>query len=121
MRTPWRRGYKAAFLCSGMFNAGLTEAQVAPDEFARTYTEYRGQLATLPAVVDRRVRTVSVPFAPDMPPRIAAGGRAGLHQPAHRRRHGGGADPTAAERDAAPEHGRPALAGRRRGRGGARA
>lgn len=65
-------GYKAAFLCSGMFNAGLTEAQIAPDEFALTYKEYRQSLAALPAAVDRRARTVSVPFAPDMPPRVAA-------------------------------------------------
>ena len=65
-------GYKAAFLCSGMFNAGLTEAQIAPDEFDRTYAEYREPIRTMQARVDPAARTVSVPFAPDMPPRIAA-------------------------------------------------
>ena len=65
-------GYKAAFLCSGVFNAGQSEAQVAADDLTGIYQEYREPIAKLPAVVDRKARTVSVAFAPDMPPRIAA-------------------------------------------------
>jgi CubicO group peptidase (beta-lactamase class C family) len=65
-------GYKAAFLCSGLFNAGQTEAQVTADDLTGIYQEYREPIAKLPAVVDRREKTVSVAFAPDMPPRIAA-------------------------------------------------
>ena len=65
-------GYKAAFLCSGMFNAGQTEAQVAADDLTGIYPEYREPIGKLAAQVDRTARTVSVAFAPDMPPRIAA-------------------------------------------------
>ncbi|MBW3558616.1 MAG: serine hydrolase [Proteobacteria bacterium] len=65
-------GYKAAFLCSGVFNAGQTEAQVTADDLTGIYAEYREPIGKLPAVIDREARTVSVAFAPDMPPRIAA-------------------------------------------------
>ena len=65
-------GYKAAFLCSGIFNAGQSEEAVAADDLAGVYQEYRKPLGEMPAVVDRKARTVSVAFAPDMPPRIAA-------------------------------------------------
>lgn len=64
-------GYKAGFLCSGLFNAGLDEASVAADDLTRIYAELRGPIAELPAVVDREARTVSVAFAPDMAPRTA--------------------------------------------------
>lgn len=65
-------GYKAAFLCSGLFNAGLDEATVAADDLTRIYVELRAPVAELPAVIDREARTVSVAFAEDFPPRIAA-------------------------------------------------
>lgn len=64
-------GYKAAFLCSGIFNAGQTETQVEADDLARVYPEYRPLLPTLAAQVDREAKTVAVPFADNMPPRIA--------------------------------------------------
>ena len=64
-------GYKAAFLCSGLFNAGQTEAQVEADDLARVYPEYRPLLPTLAASVDREARMVSVRFAEDLPPRVA--------------------------------------------------
>ena len=32
-------GYKAAFLCSGIFTAGQTEAQVASDDLTGIYTD----------------------------------------------------------------------------------
>lgn len=65
-------GYKAAFLCSGVFNAGQTEAQVAADDLEGIYPAYQSQVRTLPATVDRAAKTVSVPFDPKLPPRIAA-------------------------------------------------
>jgi CubicO group peptidase (beta-lactamase class C family) len=65
-------GYKAAFLCSGLFNAGQTEAQVAADDLSRVYAEYRPVLPTLTATVDRAAKTVSVRFADNLPPRVAA-------------------------------------------------
>ena len=64
-------GYKAAFLCSGLFNGGLDEATVAADDLTRIYEELREPVAELPAVIDRQARTVSVAFADDMPPRTA--------------------------------------------------
>jgi len=72
---PWARvvaaGYKAAMLCSGIFNAGRTEAQVAADELRGIYPEYAAIVPALPAQVDRRTATVSVAFAADLPPRRA--------------------------------------------------
>jgi len=65
-------GYKAAFLCSGVFNAGQTEAQVAADDLEGIYPEYQALVRTLPATVDRGAKTVSVPFDDKLPPRIAA-------------------------------------------------
>ncbi len=65
-------GYKASFLCSGLFTAGVSRQQVEADDLTRIYPEYRDAVARLPAVVDRELKTVSVAFAPDMPPRVAA-------------------------------------------------
>lgn len=64
-------GYKAAFLCSGRWNAGQAEADIARDDLTGIYREYQGLLAGLPAEIDEAARTVSVKFAYDMPPRIA--------------------------------------------------
>jgi CubicO group peptidase (beta-lactamase class C family) len=41
-------GYKAAFLCSGLFNAGQTEAQVAADDLEGIYPGYQGLVRELP-------------------------------------------------------------------------
>ncbi len=65
-------GYKASFLCSGLFNAGQTEAQVEADDLTGAYAEYRPLLPGLTATVDRDAKIVSVPFADDLPPRVAA-------------------------------------------------
>lgn len=65
-------GYKAAFLCSGVFNAGRTEAEIAADDLEGIYPDYQALVRTLPAVVDRDAKTVSVAFDPKLPPRIAA-------------------------------------------------
>lgn len=65
-------GYKALFLCSGVFDAGRTQGQVEAEELSRIYPEYRTLVPTLKAVVDADAKTVSVRFADDLPPRIAA-------------------------------------------------
>lgn len=65
-------GYKAAFLCSGIFNAGQSEAQITADDLARVYPGYRALLSELPATIDRARRRVTVRFSEDLPPRVAA-------------------------------------------------
>ncbi|PAX08521.1 serine hydrolase domain-containing protein [Sphingomonas lenta] len=73
--TPYQRaiaaGYKAAMLCSGIFNAGRTEAQVAADELRGIYPEYQALVAELPAKVDHAGRTVTVAWSDTLPPRRA--------------------------------------------------
>jgi CubicO group peptidase (beta-lactamase class C family) len=64
-------GYKAAFLCSGIFNAGRTQAQVEALELTGIYPEYQSLVATLPAVIDRPSMSVGVRFDPALPPRRA--------------------------------------------------
>lgn len=65
-------GYKAAFLCSGVFNAGRPEAEIAADDLEGIYPDYQELVRTLPATVDRQAKAVSVAFDPKLPPRIAA-------------------------------------------------
>jgi CubicO group peptidase (beta-lactamase class C family) len=65
-------GYKAAFLCSGIFAAGQSEAQVTADDLEGIYPEYQAAVSNLPARIDRAARTVSVAFEESLPPRIAA-------------------------------------------------
>ena len=65
-------GYKASFLCSGIFNAGQTPEQVAADDLEGVYAQYQALVRRLPAQVDRERRMVSVAFDPKLPPRISA-------------------------------------------------
>jgi CubicO group peptidase (beta-lactamase class C family) len=65
-------GYKASFLCSGLFDAGESEATVAADDLEGIYADYQDAVRTLPARIDREAKTVSVPFDDHLPPRIAA-------------------------------------------------
>jgi CubicO group peptidase (beta-lactamase class C family) len=65
-------GYKASFLCSGLFNAGQSEAQVAKDDLKRIYPELEPVIAGLEAKIDRESKIVSVAFSDRLPPRIAA-------------------------------------------------
>lgn len=65
-------GYKASFVCSNLFNGGLSEAQTAADDLTGTYDSVTPLLATLEARIDREARTVSVAYDPAMPPRLAA-------------------------------------------------
>ncbi len=65
-------GYKAAFTCSGVFNAGQTPEQIAADDLEGIYKEYQALVRSLPAQIDRAAKTVSVPFDAGLPPRISA-------------------------------------------------
>jgi CubicO group peptidase (beta-lactamase class C family) len=65
-------GYKAAFLCSGVFDAGESEATATADDLEGIYPDYQEAVRTLPARIDRDARTVSVAFDEHLPPRIAA-------------------------------------------------
>jgi CubicO group peptidase (beta-lactamase class C family) len=66
-------GYKAAFVCSGVFNAGQTPEQVAADDLDGIYVQYQALVRSLPAPqVDRTKRMVSVAFDEILPPRISA-------------------------------------------------
>jgi len=65
-------GYKASFVCSNLFNGGLSEAQTEADDLTGTYDSLTPLFAKLEARIDRERRTVSVAYDPAMPPRLAA-------------------------------------------------
>jgi CubicO group peptidase (beta-lactamase class C family) len=65
-------GYKAAFICSNLFNAGVTPEQTEADDLRGTYSSLNPIFPTLTPTIDRDRRLVSVPYDPAMPPRIAA-------------------------------------------------
>ncbi len=65
-------GYKASFVCSNLFNGGLSEAQTAADDLTGTYDSVLPLLAKLDARIDRQRRIISVAYDPAMPPRLAA-------------------------------------------------
>ncbi len=73
--TPYQRaiaaGYKAAMLCSGIFNADRSQAQVEAVELRGIYSEYDAIMPTLAAKVDEGWQSVSVPFDDHLPPRAA--------------------------------------------------
>ena len=62
-------GYKAGMLCSGIFNAGRTQAQVEALELTGIYPEYQAIVSTLPAKVEND--WVFVSFDADQLPRQA--------------------------------------------------
>ena len=65
-------GYKAAMLCSGIFIAHRTQAQIEADELQGIYPEYQPLLPQLAATVDRQALFVRVAFDPRLPPRRAS-------------------------------------------------
>jgi CubicO group peptidase (beta-lactamase class C family) len=65
-------GYKAAFLCSNQFNAGIPPEQTEADDLRGTYSELNPIFPTLRGEIDRTNHIVSVRYSEDMPPRIAA-------------------------------------------------
>ncbi|HYJ83886.1 MAG TPA: serine hydrolase, partial [Allosphingosinicella sp.] len=64
-------GYKALTLCSGIFNAGRTQAQVEALELTGIYPEYEAIVPTLAATVDQEKRRVTVRFDEALPARVA--------------------------------------------------
>jgi CubicO group peptidase (beta-lactamase class C family) len=64
-------GYKALFLCDGVFTAGRTERAVEALELRGIYPEYDRLVPTLPVTVNRRTATVSVAFDTRLPARRA--------------------------------------------------
>lgn len=64
-------GYKAAFVCSNLFNGGLSEQQTAADDLRGTYSTLTPIFPELAAKVDRERRVVSVSYDAAMPPRYA--------------------------------------------------
>ena len=65
-------GYKAAFVCSNWFNAGMSADRTAADDLRGTYAELNPLFAQLPAEIDRINRRVTVRYSDAMPPRVAA-------------------------------------------------
>lgn len=64
-------GYKAAFVCSNLFNGGISQEQTEADDLRGTYAALNPIFPALTAKVDRQNRTVSVAYDGAMPPRIA--------------------------------------------------
>jgi CubicO group peptidase (beta-lactamase class C family) len=74
--TPYQRalaaGYKAAFLCSGIFNAGRTQAQIEALELTGIYPEYQSLISDMRVEADPdRHNQVRVWFDSALPPRVA--------------------------------------------------
>ncbi|MDZ3833030.1 MAG: serine hydrolase [Sphingopyxis sp.] len=68
----WAAGYRAAFTCSSLWNgAGKPLAAIERDELTNIYPETEADVRSLTAEVDEQARRVTVPYRPDMPPRIA--------------------------------------------------
>jgi hypothetical protein len=64
-------GYKAQFLCSGLWNGGRTQAQVEQDELSGIYERIAAIVPTLAAEIDEEADQVRVTFDAAMPPRVA--------------------------------------------------
>jgi CubicO group peptidase (beta-lactamase class C family) len=65
-------GYKASFICSNRFNGGIDPARTAADDLQGTYAELNPLLLTLTAELDEANRRVTVRFADNLAPRVAA-------------------------------------------------
>lgn len=63
-------GYKAAFLCSGLFNAHQTVAQIETDDLHGINPDYQPIIAGMPYAIDRERHTVSVTYDASLPPRV---------------------------------------------------
>ena len=64
-------GYKAAFLCAGLFNAGRSEASVETLDLRGIYPDYDDIVPRLAAKLDRASASVTVMFDARLPPRRA--------------------------------------------------
>ncbi len=64
-------GYKAQFLCSGLWNGGKSEAQIEADELTGIYPHIAGIVPTLTAEIDEERYQVRVAYDDNAPPRVA--------------------------------------------------
>lgn len=64
-------GYKAQFICSGLWNGGKTLADIEADELTGIYDHIAKIVPTLKADIDEGQRQVRVTYSDDMPPRAA--------------------------------------------------
>ena len=64
-------GYKAQFVCSGLWNGGKALDDIKTDELTGIYDRIADIVPELSEVVEGSERRVRVSFAEDMPPRIA--------------------------------------------------
>lgn len=64
-------GYKAAFTCSAVFNAGKNRAAIDEHEFTGIYALVQDRVKELTAEIDTDTKRVSVAYSDSMPPRIA--------------------------------------------------
>jgi len=64
-------GYKAQFICSGLWNGGKSLADIKADELTGIYERIADIVPTLAEEVDETERQVRVRFAEDAPPRVA--------------------------------------------------
>ena len=73
MEASLAAGWKATFICSGIFVAGQTLPEIERNELSGIYPDYQRQYDQLPeAEIDQARQLVSVTYAPEMPPRFAA-------------------------------------------------
>ncbi|GAA0470145.1 hypothetical protein GCM10009096_08810 [Parasphingorhabdus litoris] len=64
-------GYKAQFICSGLWNGGKSLADIEADELTGIYDHIAKIVPTLTASIDQETRQVQVRYSDVMPPRIA--------------------------------------------------
>lgn len=64
-------GYKAAFTCSAVFNAGKSQAAIDEHEFTGIYALVQDRVQELTAQIDPMAKRVRVAYSETMPPRVA--------------------------------------------------
>ncbi|MEP3227374.1 MAG: serine hydrolase [Parasphingorhabdus sp.] len=64
-------GYKAQFICSGLWNGGKSLADIEADELTGIYDRVEPIIPDLTTEIDQEKRQVRVSFNPDLEPRIA--------------------------------------------------
>jgi CubicO group peptidase (beta-lactamase class C family) len=73
MEAALAAGFKAGFTCSNHFIARVTENDMERNDFSGIYKDYQREFTRLPAAkIDEGKKLVSVTYAANMPPRLAA-------------------------------------------------
>lgn len=71
-RAALAAGYKASFVCSGLFNAGQDLRVITANDLSGAYPDLREALAALPEPqIDSASKVIAVDFAPGLAPRYA--------------------------------------------------